>query len=217
MTEPNAADAAAGPLAATPSPLRRQLNPARQPPRGDRGERSAPVASMRWTEGPSRSIYQTVPVTGNPNHSRAARHQWMHARRGAANQRRTPCVTLRRTGRCGHLSPSLLCPQSTGWERTAAARRSLQPRGRCLHSIYQRPRQLQRLAGQRRRTRSSRSARGVEPSAHQKNIVTDAIEEPCNLIDGSAQPWCVIQPSRTNRYAIFCQRLRLALESERVW
>ena len=45
----------------------------------------APAASMRWTEGTSRSIYQTVPVNGNPQHSRAARHQWMHARRGAAN------------------------------------------------------------------------------------------------------------------------------------
>ena len=35
----------------------------------------APAASMRWTEGASRSIYQTVPVNENPKHSRAARHQ----------------------------------------------------------------------------------------------------------------------------------------------
>ena len=35
----------------------------------------APAASMRWTEGASRSIYQTVPVKGNPETSRAARHQ----------------------------------------------------------------------------------------------------------------------------------------------
>ena len=34
--------------------------------RGDRGGGHAPAASMRWTEGASRSIYQTVPVEGEP-------------------------------------------------------------------------------------------------------------------------------------------------------
>jgi hypothetical protein len=65
----------------------------------------APAAAMRGTVGASRSIYRTVPSNRGPGSITSGSHQWVHARRGAANpyafsvapSGTTPCSTYRQS------------------------------------------------------------------------------------------------------------------------